>query len=116
MNKQEVRKYLRHKPKDTFVINKDGVCQVLDLSSKGVSFGCTKERTFPETWTVDIVNNTGIHIWDLPIKTVWAEKNNTYPSSSIHPVKMGAKFDEKLTSEHLSALTELLEFLRAEAP
>lgn len=116
MKNPESRKYRRHKLDDTFIINREGVCQVLDLSSEGVSFGCTKERKFPETWTIDIVNNSGVHIWDLPIKTIWTEKNDAYPSSSIHAVKMGARFHETITSEHLSALTQLLEFLSEESP
>lgn len=113
---QIIKKFRRHKLENTFVVNQEGVCQVLDLSSEGVSFGCTGERKFPETWTVDIINNSGIHIWDLPIKTIWAEKKDTHRSSSIHAVRMGAKFHENLTPEHISALSQLLDFLREESP
>jgi len=100
---------------NTFVINQEGVCQVLDLSSEGVLIGCLSERKFPEIWTVDLVNNTGVHIWDLPIRIIWAEKNDINPTSSIHAVKIGARFDENLTLEHLSALNQLLEFIREES-
>ena len=112
MKNQESRKYQRHKLENTFVVNQEGVCQVIDLSSEGVSLGCTGERTFPETLVVDFVNNTGFHIWDLPIKTVWTEKNDNHPSSSIHAVRVGAKFHENMSPEHFSALSQLLELLR----
>jgi len=112
LKNQESRKYRRHKLENTFVINQEGVCQVLDLSSKGVLIGCLSERKFPEIWTVDIVNNTGVHNWDLPIRTIWAEKNDFNPASSIHAVKIGARFRKNLTPEHLSALNQLLECIR----
>jgi hypothetical protein len=100
---------------NTFVVNQEGVCQVLDFSSEGVLIGCINERKFPAIWTVDIVNNTGVHIWDLPIKTIWAEKNDNNRTSSIHAVKIGARFHENLTPEHLSALSQLLEFIREDS-
>ena len=108
MKNKESRRYQRNKLDDTFVINQEGICQVLDLSQTGISFGCTNERKFPETLTVDIVNNTGIHIWDLPIKAIWANKNNAKPSSSLYVLRLGAKFDENLSPIHLSAIKKIL--------
>ena len=110
MKNQEARQYQRCKLDDTFVVNQEGICQVLDLSPGGVSFGCTSERKFPETLTVDILNNSGTHIWDLPIKAIWAEKNNAETCSSLYVLRLGAKFHENLTSEHLSAITKILNF------
>ncbi len=110
MKTQESRRHHRHKLEDTFVINQGGICQVLDLSPTGISFGCTNERKFPETLTVDVVNNTGMHIWDLPIKPIWVEKNNADSFSSLYVSRLGAKFDENLTSEHLSAITSMLNY------
>ena len=115
LKNQETRKYRRHKLENTFIINQEGVCQVLDLSVEGLSFRCTKDRIFPETLTIDIVNNSGVHIWDLPIKTIWAEKINTHSFSSIHTVKMGAKFHDNLSPEHLYALNQLLGLLRKDS-
>ena len=116
LKNQESRRFKRHKLKNTFVVGQEGICQVLDLSADGVSFGCTKLPKFSAISTVDIIDNSGIQIWDLPIETIWAEKNDAYPSSSIHAVKMGARFHENITSEHLLALTQLLEFLGEESP
>lgn len=111
MTDRDTRKHTRHKISDTFVVNQEGVCQVFNLSSGGFSFGCVSERELPETWTVDIVNDKGVHIWDLPVKTVWAKKSDGPLKASIHSVKVGARFQDDLSSEHMSALNELIAFL-----
>ena len=110
LNNQECRRFKRHRLENTFVVNQEGICQVLDLSPTGISFGCTNERKFPETLTVDVINNSGIHIWDLPIKPIWVEKNNADSFSSIFVSRLGGKFDENLTIEHLSAIASILNY------
>lgn len=116
MNNQESRRFKRHKLQNTFVVGQEGICQVLDLSADGVSFGCTKLRKFSEISTVDIIDSSGFQIWDLPIETIWAEKNDAYPTSSIHALKMGARFHKDLTNEQISALSQLMQFLEEETP
>ena len=113
---QESRRFQRYELENTFVVNQESICQVLDLSAEGVSFGCTKLRKFSETLYVDIINNTEIQIWNLPIETIWAEKNDAYPASSIHAVKMGARFHKNLTDEQISALSQLMAFLKEDTP
>ena len=61
-------------------------------------------------------HNIGCQIWDLPVETIWAKKNDAYPTSSIHAVKMGARFHKDLTHEHVSSLNQLIEFLREATP
>ncbi len=86
---------------------------MLDLSPGGVSFGCIKDRSIPEIWTLDIIDNTGVHLLDIPVETVWAGKNKNLKKSSIYETVVGAKFDcSKLSPEQKSALNHLLEFLR----
>ena len=110
MKNQESRRYQRQKVEDTFVVNQEGICQVFDISTTGISFRCTNERQFPETLTVDVVNNSGMHVWDLPIKANWVKKNNADPISTLYVLRLGAKFDENLTTEHLSAITDILSY------
>ena len=106
------REHNRHKITDTFVVNREGVCQVFDLSSGGFSFGCINERELPEKWTVDIINDKGVRLWDLPVETVWAKKYNTSPKTSIHTIKVGARFlEQDMSPVNKSALQDLLEFL-----
>ena len=85
---------------------------IFDLSSGGFSFGCINERELPGKWTVDIINDKGVHLWDLPVETVWTKKHNTSSKTSIHSVKVGARFLEDMSTVNKSALKELLEFLR----
>ena len=110
MKNKDPRKFHRHKLENTFVINQEGICQVLDISLGGVSFGCTSEQKIPESLNIDVVNNSGIHVWNLPIKVIWAEKITTELFSSLYVSRYGASFDDDLTSEHLSAITEILNY------
>ncbi len=96
---------------DAFVVNQQGACRVFDLSSGGVSFGCTSEREVPEILTVDIVDNAGLHLLDLPLKTIWAAKNMDRSTSSIYEVIVGAQFNNELSPEQQAALNQLLKLL-----
>lgn len=106
------RQHHRHKLSNTFVINEKGVCRVFDLSSGGFSFGCTSGRKIPETLTVDIVDNRGLHLLDLSVKTIWAAKNKDMDTSSIYEIIVGAKFNNELSSEQQSALEGLVMILK----
>ena len=111
-NHHETRKYPRHRLTDTFVVNQEAVCRVLDVSSGGVSFGCTSERKIPEIWTVDIIDNKGVHLFDIPVRTVWAGKSKDARTSSIYEMVVGAQFNNNILSpEQKSALDQLLTFL-----
>ena len=106
------RQHHRHKLSNTFVINEKGVCRVFDLSTGGFSFGCTSRREIPETLTVDIVDNQGLHLLDLSVKTIWAARNEDLNTSSIYEIIVGAKFNNDLSSEQQSALEGLVMILK----
>lgn len=108
------RQHQRHQCCGTLVVTSTCVCQVLDLSEGGISFGCTSEKQFSKTWAADIINGSGVHIYDLPVKVVWVKENNS--TSSIHIVKVGAKFQKNLTLEQKAALNELLDSLKEMKP
>ena len=101
------RKHKRYKLANTFVVNKEGVCRVFDLSSGGISFGCTSERTIPDTWILDIIDDTGVHLPNLPMRTVWTAKNQDMNTASIYEVVIGAEFSENLSPEEQSAIGQL---------
>lgn len=101
------RKHKRHKLANTFVVNNEGVCRVFDLSSGGISFGCTSERTIPDTWVLDIIDDTGVHLPNLPIRTVWTAKNQDMNTASIYEIVIGAEFSKDLSSEEKSAIDQL---------
>ena len=106
------RQHYRHKLNDTFVVNQKGVCRVFDLSSGGFSFGCTSRREIPETLTVDIVDNKGLHLLDLSVKTIWSAKNNDLKTASIYELIVGAKFNNDLSSEQQSAIEHIVTILK----
>ena len=116
LKNQESRLFKRHKVKNTLLVNQESICQVIDISADGVSFGCAGVRKFSEFLTVDIIGNKGIQIWDLPIEKIWEVKNDAYPASSIHAVKMGARFHKDITDEQISALSQLIAFLNEDTP
>lgn len=101
------RKHPRHKLANTFVVNKQGVCRVFDLSQGGVSFGCSSEVTIPEIWTVDIRDDTGVHLPDISMKTVWTAKNEDMNTASIYQIVVGAQFNKNLSPEEQYALDQL---------
>jgi hypothetical protein len=106
------RQHSRHKLNNTFVVNQNGVCRVFDLSSGGFSFGCTSNREIPEILIVDIVDDKGLHLLDLSVKTIWAAKNEDLNTASIYEIIVGAAFKNDLSSEQQSALERLLTFLK----
>ena len=108
-NYRESRKHLRRKVTDTFVVNRENICQIFNLSSGGVSFGCTVSSKIPQTLTVDIVDNTGVHLFDIPLKKVWLNTSKQMETSSMYEVVLGAKFGRKLSHEEQVAIDKILE-------
>jgi len=106
-NSHEPRRHPRHKLTNTFVVNKQGVCRVFDLSQGGISFGCTSEIKVPQTWTVDIQDDDGVHLPSISMKTVWTAKNNDLNTASLYEIVVGAEFSEDLSAEQQSVLDQL---------
>ncbi len=100
----------RHKLENTFVVNPQGVYRVFDLSSGGVSFGCSSERDIPERLVIDLVDDKGLHLIDLPIDKVRVAKNEDFNTTSIYATVVGAKFNDDLSSDQRLILNQLLKF------
>lgn len=81
---------------------------MFDLSPGGISFGCTRERNIPETLIVDIVDDSGLHLIDLIVKTVWAAKNTDLSTSSIYEIVVGAEFPNDLSADQRVVLERYL--------
>ena len=84
-SRQQPRKHPRHKLANTFIVNKQGVCRVFDL-----------------------MDNSGTHLPELSMRTVWTAKNQDLNSASIYEIIVGAAFDEDLSPEDQSAFDHLL--------
>jgi hypothetical protein len=88
----------------------EGISQVVDISSGGISFKCCCEVGFPERWELDIVDSAGSHLRDVLVEKVWEESikdNNGNGHPSIYKRKVGVKF-KHLSIKQQSALYELI--------
>ena len=101
------RKHKRHKLTNTFVVNKEGVCRVFDLSQGGISFGCTSELSIPNTWDIDIIDDSGLHLSNLTMRTVWTAKNHDMNTASIYEIVVGAEFSNPLSPLERATLDRL---------
>ena len=104
----EQRQHLRLKPENTFAISQKRVCRVFDLSVGGLSFGCIDENEIPQESTVDIIDNYGLKLFDLPVETVWTAKNTDMNTGSIYKTIMGVKFKSKLSDDQRSSIGKLI--------
>lgn len=104
----EQRQHPRLKPENTFVISQKRVCRVFDISAGGLSFGCIDENEIPQESKVDIIDNYGSKLFDLPIETVWTARNTDLNTESIYKIIMGIKFRSNLSHSHRSTISELM--------
>ena len=109
-NTADSRKHSRHNLNNTLVVDHQGTCRVFNLSSGGVSFGCTGYSAIPDRLVVDIVDDKGLHLLDLPIDRIWDAKNRDVGTAAIYETIVGAKFSDDLSPGQRSALNQLLEF------
>lgn len=95
---------------DAITICSEGISQVVDISSGGISFMCCCEVCFPERWELDIVNSAGSHLREVLVEKVWEEpvkENGGNGPPSIYTRKVGVKF-KHLSIKQQSALYELI--------
>jgi len=109
------RKHRRFEPEDTFVINQQCVCRVFDFSQGGLSFRCVSEREVPDTMAIDIIDNSGLKIYNLPVETIWSGRTKTINSESIFKMMVGVKFDDTISSDQQAKLNRLLRLIKQDA-
>lgn len=103
------RQHQRHKVINTFVVNQGGFSRfkVFDLSAGGLSFGCSNKK-IPENLVIDIMDDEGLHLLDLPIEKVWSAENKDLSTSDIYGTVIGAKFHDSMLPDQKLALSQLL--------
>ena len=109
------RKHRRFQPEDTFVINQQCVCRVFDVSQGGLSFRCVSEREVPETMAIDIIDNSGLKIYKVPVETIWTGRNESIDSESIFKMIVGVKFDDNISSDQQAKLNQLVRLIKKDA-
>lgn len=103
------RKTIRKKGlKEAFLVNPQGIHQILDISTGGLSFKCAVDEEFPRQWLVDvIVAGTLIYIKQLPVRFVRECDDNQATFISAPTKNVGVKFGD-LDEDSISSLLEVL--------
>jgi len=108
LNVQNRRKQQRQELPDAVTICSDGVSQVIDISSGGMSFRCRCEQCLSKRWEVDIVDSiTGVHLQEFPVEKVWESVEDKKGYTPIFSTTVGVKF-KSLSLKQLSALYQLI--------
>lgn len=105
------RKHKRLQLENTFVINQQCVCRVFDFSNGGLSFGCASEREVPDIMAIDIIDDSGLKIYNLSVETIWAGKNKDVSPESIFKMIVGVKFNKNNSSVQQAKLDELIRLI-----
>jgi hypothetical protein len=107
LNIQNRRKQERHQYTEAVTLCPEGLSQVIDICSGGISFKCCCERCLITKWKVDIVDSCGIHLQELPVEKVWESVEDKKNDDYIYKTAVGVKFKD-LSPEQASALYQLI--------
>ncbi len=107
LNIRNRRKQERHQFTDAVTICHEGISQVIDISSGGISFKCRCERCLSTKWTVDIFDSNGIHLQQFPVEKVWESAEDKQRDANIFKTAVGVKF-KSLSPEQASSLHQLM--------
>jgi hypothetical protein len=91
--------YLRERRKDDrsremhlLVITSRGTGKIVDISRNGLSFGCLYHHTFPEIWSMDLINAKGFYLKGIMVRKVW-ERTIGHPDlSDSFELEIGVEF------------------------
>lgn len=109
-NLQERRKNERYKIVHMLAITGRGTGQIIDIGREGLSFGCLYPHSFPNTWSMDVLDARGSHIKELQVKKVWERKTGDPGLSTRYELEVGVEFAD-LTDEQADELDFLLDNL-----
>ena len=90
-------------------LTQKGVCQVVNLSKGGVSLKCFSELEYPNEFTMDIYDETGLDLQAIKVKKVW-EKRPSNPSSLLQSgLEFGGSFENLSTSQEAQLYSYLMQ-------
>jgi hypothetical protein len=107
LNLQNRRKQERHHFTNAVTICPEGINQVIDISSGGISFKCRCERCLLTKWKVDIIDTGGLHLYEFPVEKVWGSVEDKQRLADIFKTTVGVKF-KSLSPEQASALYQFI--------
>lgn len=106
----ERRRSERYKIVHMLAITGRGTGQIIDIGRDGLSFGCLYPHSFPETWSMDILDARGSHIKEIRVRKIWERKLGHPELSSRYELEVGVEFID-LTGEQADELEFLLDNL-----
>lgn len=106
-NLLERRKNERYRIVHILAITGRGTGQIIDIGREGLSFGCLYPHSFPDTWSMDVLDARGSHIKELQVRKIWERKTADLGISTRYELEIGVEF-ENLTAEQADELDFLL--------
>lgn len=89
-NHHNQRQEIRRSAKSAIVLSPQGICQVFNISSRGIFFKCTGEQSYPEQWAIDLYDINGQKLENMPVQKVWERRQEL--SQLLFSYEVGAKF------------------------
>lgn len=89
-NLQNQRQAIRLKAKSAIALSPQGICQVFNISNKGIRFKCIEEQSYPEHWSLDLYDINGQKLENLRVQKVWEKRRDKSKLSFSYEV--GARF------------------------
>ncbi len=105
------RRHIRLKSLEyEFLGTPNGIRQIHDISSGGLSFKCTTDEVFPPQWSADIISaGTPIYMKEVPVKFV-QERNDALSGIISAPTKNVVVKFVNLDEQTISSLLKLLSY------
>jgi hypothetical protein len=89
------RKHKRFECPESIVINPDNVCQLINISTGGLSFKCSRVVELPTKWSLDIIiAGSYFRIKQFPVELLWKKLDDDPRCLSMPAENVGVKFDE----------------------
>ncbi len=108
---QNRRKAKRFKCSETLVLNPEGACEIIEISSGGFSFKCLFGQSLLGEWSVDIIDNRGGYLKKVMVEKVWQADealDSKVQMTSSCPLAVGVKF-KNLSAEQHATLNKLVQ-------
>lgn len=109
-NLLERRRGERYKIVHILAITGRGTGQIIDIGREGLSFGCLYPHSFPDTWSMDLIDAKGSHIKELQVRKIWERKIGHPGLSTRYELEVGVEFAD-LTDVQTDELDFLLDNL-----
>jgi len=90
----EQRKHKRYEIPEALVVTPGNVCQLINISTGGLSLNCIRAVDLPTKWSLDIIiAGSDFYLKQLPVELLWIKLNDRLRSLSMPEGNAGIKFD-----------------------